>query len=163
MKAASGAVTKMDMQLFMQSLAVLPLHVSLWDMVITRDLGPVFLSSRFMHKCNWIELNWIELNWISCCERWKSAEVWWWNLNAPLQVTYTIKNRLKLFNNTHVFVPYISVIPFTVLSRWKLNCDRLGAEAELQLNHHPQRAESWGRWWVSPKYTDQNLSVVELF
>ena len=34
-----------------------------------------------------------------------------------------IKNRLKLFNNTHIFDPYISVIPITVLSGWKLNCD----------------------------------------
>ena len=28
-------------------------------------------------------------------------------------------------NNTHVFVPYISVIPITILSGWKLNCNWL--------------------------------------
>ena len=35
-----------------------------------------------------------------------------------------IKNRIKLFNNTHIFDPYFLVIPITVLSR---------LEAELRL------------------------------
>ena len=33
--------------------------------------------------------------------------------------------RLKVINNTHIFVPYILVIPIIVLSGWKLNCDWL--------------------------------------
>ena len=49
-----------------------------------------------------------------------------WNVQNNINKQgHNIKNRLKLFNNTHIFDPYISVIPITVLSGWKLNCDRL--------------------------------------
>ena len=45
--------------------------------------------------------------------------------SPPLNSNLAIKNRLKLFNNTHIFDPNISVIPITVLGGWKLNWDRL--------------------------------------
>ena len=40
-----------------------------------------------------------------------------------LQQTTDIKNRLKLFNNTHVFEQNISEKPFSVLSGWQLKSD----------------------------------------